>query len=191
MKIKNNDRQHCFIGEHYASSDFEYSEQYKTAFKLLLNSNVENNKISMPMLFLLRHYFELILKYNIDYFKDFSDIDYLVSKLHYTHDLLKLKEAFYQHWDEIKKQYPGLLYKKDITSEKKFRQKLDSIIDILTQIDNGDASTRFSKKKDGTYAVKNQVIDIIKLNKSTDSVIAYLNNTIHLFEHSKLVLQEE
>jgi len=180
--VADSDRKYCMIGKSFIKSDFEYAKQYKVAFDLLFNTSVDNRQISMPMLFLLHHYFELILKYNIQYFMDKSGENALKTNLNNTHNLIALRNAFYQHWNAIKKLYPELLYEKEKVAETKFHKNLNSIIDILSSMDKDSSATRFFKDKQGNVSLGNKIVNLKLLKELTDSVVPYLNNIIEIFK---------
>jgi len=53
-----------YVGIH-SNNNVSYAMQYKQAFDILYESPIQADLISMPMMFLMRHYLELILKSNI------------------------------------------------------------------------------------------------------------------------------
>lgn len=126
-----------------------YAVQYQEAFEFLFNHrNEARNKgklIDLPLLYLLRHYLELSFKYNIDYFKNYSGSDALISKLNETHDLEKLYQAFVCHH---KKSFDKLDLEKDLKCQiKDYIKNLNKFVDIFIQLDKQGYGFRYSHDK--------------------------------------------
>ena len=83
--------------------NFKYAIQYKSAFEILYNSintDIVIDSIALPLMYTLRHYLELILKANIEYFSKFSQSASMVDKNN-EHKLIPLKNAFQKHWNIV------------------------------------------------------------------------------------------
>jgi len=83
-------------------NNFKYAWQYQEAYEILVKKHHGGSHLSMPILFTLRHYLELILKANIEYLSFFSESDAMLSKLNKEHKLVQLSNAFLQHYNLAK-----------------------------------------------------------------------------------------
>lgn len=160
-----------------------YTIQYQEAFEFLFNNRdnakKESKLIDLPLLYLLRHYLELSFKYNIDYFKDFSEkTDYLV-KSKDTHDINCLYLGFKLHFDEsFKKLKVDKSIKKQINS---YFMNLKKLVDILINLDNDGVSFRYSNDKYGSKNIDlettlNLIEDIGKPYKNCKDLLDYSTN---------------
>ncbi len=132
------DRKYALIGDDY--DDYILALQYQRAYKTLLISSNSIDTIAMPILYLLRHYLELLLKTNIQYFSKYSKSDNLIEKLNQTHELEKLKNSFFEHYKSATKNHSLSITFQEINIAK---QALSELIDKLDSIDKHSHSFRY------------------------------------------------
>ena len=72
-------RRYSHIGTS-SNDNYVYGMPYKRAFEVLYSSKQSVDTIVLPMLYTLRHYIELMLKYNVEYFHEFSNSKNMVEK---------------------------------------------------------------------------------------------------------------
>ncbi len=127
-----------YVGMH-SHDNFEYAIQYKKAFFTLYESGQPIDTIALPMMFLLRHYLELALKYNIEYFQEFSGLDCKNIDLQKEHKLQPLSNCFCIHFKNIfdKIEIP----QKQILA---YFIALDELVNILNRLDKQSMSFRYS-----------------------------------------------
>lgn len=142
-----------------------YAVQYQETFEFLFNNRekakVECKLIDLPMLYLLTHYLELSFKYNIEYFKDFSNCEDGLGKLNETHDLEKLFTAFKSHFDKSinKVTIPHTLK----TQIKTYFKELKKLIDKLKEIDEFSISFRYAYARNGQRTIPlEETLDLIE-----------------------------
>ncbi|MDD4950572.1 hypothetical protein [Sulfuricurvum sp.] len=147
------------IGMH-SNSDMTYAMQYKEAFDALYDSSKPVDTIALPMMFLMRHYLELILKSNIVYFAKFSESDCMLKKINLEHKLLLLANAFKEHWKLVAKKH-GLNF-----NDKVYIKNFDLLIDLVDQIDKYSMSFRYSHdKEDKKHFEWGDTLDIFNIKK--------------------------
>lgn len=176
-----------------STTNTSYALQYQDAFEYLYNNRSkiisEAKLCDIPLIYLLRHYLELSFKYNIEYFKDYSNTNELVSNLYATHDLNKLYPAFKKHFDESISTF--------INSDDELKNKiklyfknLKKLNDKIIELDNYSVSFRYSHNKDGSKNFNlNDEIDLInEIGKPYKEAKELLDYSIDV--HKKL-LQEK
>jgi len=84
-------------------NNFKYALQYQEAYEILVKKHRGGSHLSMPILFTLRHYLELILKANIEYLSNFSGSNAMLNRLSNEHGLKTLSDAFIEHYNLTKK----------------------------------------------------------------------------------------
>lgn len=161
-------------------NNFKYAIQYKSAFEILYNSinnNIVVDSIALPLMYTLRHYLELILKANIEYFSKFSESKNMVDNS--NHKLIPLKNSFQEHWNII-----VVKYKIKIDDEIYF-ERLDKLIKIIDKIDQHSMSFRYSHNNNN-IKVKHfdwlKQLDIYFIKKLFDEVVPLLNYSIDVFD---------
>ena len=163
----------------HSHDNFEYAIQYKKAFLTLYESNQSIDTIALPMMFLVRHYLELALKYNIEYFHEFSDLGCNDLDLQKEHKLQPLSNCFCKHFKNI-------FDKIDIPQKKTLEYfiALDELVNILNRLDKQSMSFRYSHNKKNTQKHLEGMlqinIDEIKLLLSR--IEPLLVNSIDVFE---------
>lgn len=158
-----------------SGNNFVYAMQYELAFETLYESNNPVDLIALPMLFSLRHYLELILKYNIDYFSEFSGSSSMAENK--KHKIEPLANAFHEHWTLVKTKF-------DISvNDRQYFKDLQDIVTSIKMMDEYAMSFRYSNDINGNkHFDRLQTIDIHALKKQVDSVKPLLNHTIDLFD---------
>lgn len=142
-----------------------YAVQYQEAFEFLFNNRKnakkESKLIDLPLLYLLRHYIELSFKYNVEYFKDYSEKTDYLTKLKDTHKIDSLYIAFKLHFDEsFKKVTIDIELRTQING---YFSELKKLVDILSKLDNDGVSFRYSDDKNGIENLAlEQKIDLIE-----------------------------
>ncbi len=161
--------------------NFKYAIQYKSAFEILYNSinnDIVIDSIALPLMYTLRHYLELILKANIEYFSKYLESITIVN-INNGHKLIPLKNAFQEHWNAI-----VLKYKIKIDDEIYFN-KLDKLIDIIEELDKNSMSFRYSHNNDDSKTKHFdwlKQLDIYFIKKLFDEVVPLLNYSIDVFD---------
>ncbi len=167
----------------YTSSDTSaYTAQYANAFECLFNERqhlIDKGKvIDLPLLFLLRHYLENSLKYNIEYFRKVSGFNDNIN-LGNEHKLMDLFIAFDKHMDSMIKKYtPDSTIIGQISNYKSILEKLIIEISIL---DEKSFSFRYSHSSKNTTKniEKNLTINLSemgKLYKESKDLLNYSKN---------------
>jgi len=173
-KLKKTKR-YSHIGMH-SKSNITYAMQYKTAFNILYESDAPVDTIALPMMFLMRHYLEVTLKYNIKYFSNFSYSDSMVSRLPNEHKLEPLANAFREHWGLVVKKYKLKI------DDKEYISHFQDLIKLMNEIDKYSMSFRYSHDKDNTKHFKwDEVLDIYTLKKLFDKVTPFLDYSMEVF----------
>ncbi len=167
-----------YIGMH-SHDNFEYAMQYKRAFFTLYESSQPVDTLALPMMFLLRHYLELALKYNIGYFQEFSGHDCKSIKLQKEHKLQPLSNCFREH---LKNVFDKIKIPKEETLE--YFIALDELVNILNSLDRQSMSFRYShnNKKANKHLDWMQQIDFSEINILLKSLLPLLENSIDVFE---------
>lgn len=167
-------RRYSHVGM-FSGNNFAYAMQYELAFETLYDSNNSVDLIALPMLFSLRHYLELILKYNIDYFSEFSGSSSMVENK--KHKIEPLSNAFRQHWTLVKTKFNISV------NDRQYFKNLKDMVVSMKLMDEYAMSFRYSNDIKG---IKHfdwlKTIDIHSLKKQLDSVKPLLNHSIDLFD---------
>ena len=158
-----------------SNSNFTYAMQYQRSYEILYKSDAPVDTIALPMLYSMRHYLELVLKFNIEYFHEFSGSRNMVGKS--VHTLSSLSNAFKEHWSRTKKAF-------NITvDDKKFMVSFLELVNELEKIDDYAISFRYSHDREQN---KNfdwlDTIDIYKLNGLFEETKILLDYSIDVFE---------
>ncbi len=169
-------RRYSHIGQ-VSHSNFAYAFQYSEAFELLYKSNAPVDTIVHPLMFTLRHYLELILKANIEYFGKFSGSDCLIQRLAETHEITKLANGFKEHWTLVKKR-AGLKIDDSV-----YFNDFDKLIDIFTKLDDKSFSFRFASDKKGNKSFEwIDKIDIYEMKQLYEQAKILLNHSVDVFD---------
>lgn len=142
-----------------------YAVQYQDAFEYLFNNRSDAKKelksYDLPLLYLLRHYMELSFKYNIEYFKDYSECQDMLGQLSDSHDVEKLYIAFKSHLDKSIEKIPeNIEIKTKISS---YFTSLKKLVDNLKELDIKGENLRYSHDKKGVITLdSNKTIDLVK-----------------------------
>lgn len=170
-------RRQSFIGMH-SNNNVTYAMQYKRAFDSLYESSNPIDTISLPMMFLMRHYLELILKYNIKYFSEFSDSTFMLGKIKSEHKLKPLAEGFQQHWKIVVKKYNIEI------NDEEYISNFESLIELLDNIDKYSMSFRYSHTKDDDKHFEwNDTLDIYSIKILLDKVTPLLDYSSDVFNN--------
>jgi len=161
----------------HSNDNVTYAMQYKRAFDSLYDSNEPIDTISLPMMFLMRHYLELILKYNIKFFSEFSGSEFMLSKINSEHKLKPLAEAFQQHWEIVVKKYDIKI------NDTEYISNFKSLIKLLDNIDRYSMSFRYSHNKDDDKHFKwDDTLDIYSIKILLDKVTPLLDYSSSVFD---------
>lgn len=178
----NNDRleevkRYSHIGMH-STSNLVYAMQYKEAFDALYESDKPVDTIALPMMFLMRHYLELILKYNIMYFDKFSDTNYLTGSLNSIHNLEKLADGFKQHWNSV-------VTKHNLSADgSEYFSNFQDLINLIHHLDGFSMSFRYSHDKNGDKNFEHtKTLNIKEIKGLLEKVVPLLDYSMDVFYH--------
>ena len=168
-------KKYSFIGM-VSDSYSIYACQYKEAFERLYDFQMSIDTIIMPTMFLMRHYLELILKYNIQYFSKYSDKKDCMKILNQEHNLEKLADCFKTHWNIVVKKYNLEV------NDKEYVNNFKELINIIVSLDKKSMSFRYPKDKDGNkFFDYKKILDVYSLKKSLNKIIPFLEHTSIVF----------
>ncbi|MHA2830037.1 hypothetical protein [Vibrio harveyi] len=161
-----------------SSNNFSYAIQYLNAYEVLYKSNEPVDTIGLPMLYVMRHYLELALKYNIAYLSEFSGSTNMAGNSgNSSHSLSKLSNAFHDHWLNTKSRFNIEVEDKELVKD------FQSLISKLEEIDQFAISFRFSHNREQKKNFEwRDTIDIYELNQLFENTKLLLNHTIDVFE---------
>jgi len=171
------------IHKNILKDDFSYAKQYEKAFNILIYS--EQNNIDLPMLFLLRHNIELLLKANIKYFLQSEKDNKILKNLGQTHNLTDLYKIFKKQRAKIIDIFPPDEH------ETKYMQRLQTLIHLINDIDNKQSiglrysHTKYTEEGEHSYEEKGKIIHIKKIKKLSKQVNIYLKNLKGFIEKKK------
>ncbi len=163
-----------------SDSNYVYAMQYEKSFNILYNSNEAIDTIALPMLYSLRHYLELILKANIEYFHEFSTLDDMVNSQ--EHKLFPLAHAFEKHWKKVIDKFNINI------DDLEYFKNLHKLLEIINLLDKNSMGFRYaySKKTEHNDAKKHfewmKQIDVFKIKNLLDKVAPLLNHSIDVFD---------
>ncbi|MDR1679269.1 MAG: hypothetical protein LBR81_05760 [Prevotellaceae bacterium] len=163
----------AYIGSY---SDAKLAGQYENAINILINQTVEGqfsiDAIAHPLLYLMRHSIELLLKENIKYLNNYSSIGIKDKDLQH-HNLNDLFELFEKHYNQIAN---TLNFKEQLKEEyDKYSARLKDLITMLGQ-DVSSFRYTHSRKEDKIFDFTDK-IDIVELKKGYDKSIDFLIHT--------------
>lgn len=164
----------AYIGQSY--TDMNLVGQYENAIDILINQIIEKkfriDVIAHPLLYLIRHSLELLLKENIKELNKYSKLG--IDKKFNTHKLSDLFVFFENHYDSIATK---LNFKEELKEEYvRYSSELHNLILFLGE----DASTfryTFSQKNIRIFDY-NERINIVTLKKQFDNSITFLTHTL-------------
>lgn len=163
------------VGMHSNTND-TYAMQYKEAFDTLYESSKSVDIIALPMMFLMRHYLELILKSNIMYFSEFSESKSMLKNIKSEHKLKSLANAFQEHWNLVVKKYKLKI------DDKKYIESFKTFIELMDQLDKYSMSFRYSHDKDDEKHFEwGETLDIYSIKKSLDNVLPFIQHSSDVF----------
>lgn len=163
------------VGMHSNTND-TYAMQYKEAFDTLYESSKSVDTIALPMMFLMRHYLELILKSNIMYFSEFSESISMLKNIKSEHKLKSLANAFQEHWNLVVKKYKLKI------DDKKYIESFKTFIELMDQLDKYSMSFRYSHDKDDEKHFEwGETLDIYSIKKSLDNVLPFIQHSSDVF----------
>ncbi|NQZ92054.1 MAG: hypothetical protein HRT97_06890 [Moritella sp.] len=158
-----------------SNSNATYAIQYLNAYEILYESKHPIDTIALPMLYTMRHYLELALKSNIEYFHEFSGSRNMVGKT--VHTLTSLSNAFQEHWKLSKRKFGVEV--DDTTLIQDFGQ----LIKELETLDSYAVSFRYSHDREKNKNFQwSDTIDIYQLNELFKSAKTLLNHSVNVFE---------
>ncbi len=173
------DNKLSYVGMH-SHDNFEYAIQYKKAFFTLYESGQPIDTIALPMMFLLRHYLELALKYNIEFFQEFSSLDCNNIDLQKEHKLYPLSNCFREHLGNV---FDKIKIPKEETLE--YFIALNELVNIVNHLDKQSMSFRYSHNNK-TNAQKHLdwrlQINFDEIKLLLDNLQPLLVNSIDVFE---------
>jgi len=172
----------------YTDPDFSYTFQYKEALDLLYQSDKPIDTIALPMMFLMRHYLELMLKYNIKYFSKFSESKSMIKKLNNEHRLEPLANSFQEHWNLVVKKYNLQI------DDKEYMKNFKILINIINKLDSSSMSFRYAYDKNENKHFKyDKTIDIYSIKKLLEEVLPLLVYSTDVFyqQVGQYIEQEE
>lgn len=157
-----------------SNNNFVYAMQYYASFEILYDSNAPVDTIALPLLYSMRHYLELILKYNIEYFHEFSGSKSMVGKP--VHTLSSLANAFKEHWLLAKQRFNIKIDDTNLLSS------FSKLIVELSKMDDYAVSFRHShnKNKDKNFSWLDTV-NIYELKILLDDARLLLNHSTDVF----------
>jgi len=170
---------YSYIGM-FSNSNYVYAMQYSKSFNILYSANESIDTIALPMLYSLRHYLELILKANISYFQEFSELTDMVDSG--DHKLFPLLHAFKKHWKKAIERFNI-----DIEDLEYFKN-LHKLLEIINLLDKNSMGFRYAytKKTDENDSKKHfewmKTIDILEIKNLFDKVTPLLNHSIDVFD---------
>lgn len=138
-----NARENSLIGQ-ASYNDLRIALHFKESAEALFQSNLYQDSIVLPALFLIRQYLELSLKYNIRKLASLSQSSNLVNELNNTHDLVKIHNSFTEHYTLVKR-----IRNIDGRKEKKFLDALKKLIEKIAFLDDRSLGFRYSENKAG------------------------------------------
>lgn len=163
------------VGMHSNTND-TYATQYKEAFNTLYESSKAVDTIALPMMFLMRHYLELILKSNIMYFSKFSESNSMLKNIKSEHKLKSLANAFQEHWNLVVKKYKLKI------DDKKYIESFKTFIELMDQLDKYSMSFRYSHDKDDEKHFEwGETLDIYSIKKALDNVLPFVQHSSDVF----------
>ena len=163
------------VGIHSNTND-TYAMQYKEAFDTLYESSKPVDTIALPMIFLMRHYLELILKSNIIYFSKFSESNSILKNIKSEHKLKSLANAFQEHWNLVVKKYTLKI------DDKEYVKNFKIFIELMDELDKYSMSFRYSHDKGGDKHFKwEDTLDIYTIKKSLDEVLPFVQYSADVF----------
>ena len=173
-KVKQSKR-FSHVGMHSNTND-TYAMQYKEAFDTLYESSKPVDTIALPMMFLMRHYLELILKSNIMYFSEFSDSKSMLKNIKSEHKLKPLANAFQEHWNLVVKKHKLKI------DDKKYIESFKTFIELMEQLDKYSMSFRYSHDKDDEKHFEwDKTLDIYSIKKSLDDILPFIQHSSDVF----------
>jgi len=174
-KIIEQGKRFSHVGMH-SNSNITYAMQYKEAFDTLYNSSKPVDTIALPMMFLMRHYLELILKSNIIYFSEFSESKSMLKKINSEHKLKPLANAFQEHWKLVVKKY------KIKIDDNKYIKNFKIFIELMDKLDKYSMSFRYSHdQEDDGHFEWGETLDIYSIKKALDEGLPFLNYSMDVF----------
>ena len=163
-----------------SDSNYVYAMQYEKSFNILYDANEAIDTIALPMLYSLRHYLELMLKANIEYFHEFSELDDMVDSG--EHKLFPLAHAFEKHWKKVIEKFNIEI------DDAEYFKDLHKLLEIINLLDKNSMGFRYaySKKTDHKDSEKHfewmKQIDVFKIKNLFDKVTPLLNYSIDVFD---------
>lgn len=176
-------RRYSHIGIH-SNNNYVYGSQYATAFEVLYKSNTPVDTIALPLLYNLRHYLELMLKYNIQYLEEFSSSKRKLVKI--NHKLMPLLDLFEHYWEQVKLRYCIQTNDVELTSS------LNELVKKLDKVDENAMSFRYSHdRKDLKLFEWKDKVDIYELYNLYERAKIMLNYTVDVFDDSTGLMHGE
>ncbi len=161
-------------------NNFKYALQYQEAYEVLVKKHQGGSHLSMPILFTLRHYLELILKANIEYLSFFSNSNVMLKNLNDEHRLEQLSNAFLEHYHLAKKET------KNPIEDELWIKDFMTLKNLFIELDNYSYVFRYPHDKEGGVSLPS---DSENIGARIDSV--YEKATIFLDTMSEIFPKEE
>ncbi len=173
-----NSRTESFIGQ-ASSNDLRIALHYEDAAKILYKSDAYQDGIVLPILFMIRQFLELGLKYNIKKLNEISSSNNLMGKLTKVHDLNKIHEAFLEHYRSVK----SIKGMEDILDEK-YLDSLNELVEKISLLDSGSQGFRYTENTTGEKIIPEEesynLKDVFDLLENTSNFLADLENEFGL-----------
>ncbi len=174
------------IGMYISFAD--YLSSYRFAFESLMETVYKFNRpvdmAAYPLLFIARHCIELGFKTNIQYFRKYSEDEYL--KTMATHNLEQLFKAFKLH---VANTIKNLKIKYDIEVEEevideynKYCNEVEKLTTIFHLLDKNSEAFRYPvNKKDNAVFKYTEIINVLDIKKLYEKSMMLLTHTTDLF----------
>ncbi|WP_426369865.1 hypothetical protein [Pseudocolwellia sp. HL-MZ7] len=155
-----------------SDNDLRIALHYEDAAKILYNSNAYQDEIVLPTLFLIRQYLELILKHNINKLNEISSCNNLINKLNTAHRLVKIHEAFIEHYENVKS-----IKNITDTGDESHLNNLKNLITEISKFDSDSQGFRYSKNKRGEKIIgREELFNLKNTFCLLDKVSDFLNS---------------
>ena len=157
-------------------NNFKYAWQYQEAYVVLVKKHQGGSHLSMPILFALRHYLELILKANIKYLSLFSKSNVMLDKLNNEHKLVQLSNAFLEHYKLAK------IMTETTIEDKLWIEDFKKLKELFIELDNDSYAFRYSYDKNGSVSLPVDSENIgEKINKVYEGATIFLDTMSEIF----------
>ena len=175
-----------FSSQNTASYAVQYANAFETLFKQRQGLLGNTTKTSdLPMLFLLRHYLEISLKNNIEYFRKFSELSDKLN-LNVEHNLMELNNIFIMHILNT-----STLWNIDtnlMTQINRYIYNLEKLINLISKVDPKSFSFRYShsNKNNNKNIPVGLILDLYTIGKLYKDSKDILDYSIDIFQDIRI-----